>query len=226
MKRMAFAVVVLVGCCAAPARADTLPLIEGVPGTYTPGQLFTFQVRVPVLLDLNKYMVELVFSTGAPDPSLLAFPTAAAPAPGGRYVFPSNGNFAFEYTAEPGSSDVVLTFSDFTSPPVNTVPGTNDTLATVTVLPGAGQTGPITITVGGGTAFDFNTEFGSPPPPEPIVVQQAGGGTGNPVPAPPGAVLLGIGGLLLAGRRAVARRVTGFKTGAARRTSIAAACPR
>ena len=206
MKRMAFAVVVLVGCCAAPARADTLPLIEGVPGTYTPGQLFTFQVRVLSLLDLNKYMVELVFSTTVTDPSLLAFPTVATPAPGGRYVFSSSGNFAFDYSAPPGSSDVVLTFSDFTGPPVTTVPGTNDTLATVTVLPGAGQTGPITITVGGGTAFDFNTEFGSPPPPEPIVVQQAGGGTGNPVPAPPGAVLLGIGVVLLFARRSFVRR--------------------
>ena len=204
MKRMAFAVVVLMGCFADPARADTLPLIQGVPGTYTPGQLFTFEVRVPLLLDLNKYMVELVFSTTVTDPSLLAFPTVAAPAPGGRYVFSSSGNFAFEYTADPGSSDVVLTFSDFSSPPVNTVPGTNDTLATVTVLPPAGFTGPITISVGGGTAFDFNTEFGTPPAPEPIVVQQ--GGSSNPVPAPPGAVLLGIGGVLLFARRAFVRR--------------------
>ena len=123
MKRMAFAVVVLMGWCAAPARADTLPLIQGVPGTYTPGQLFTFEVRVPALLDLNSYMVELVFSTTVTDPSLLASPVAAAPAPGGRYVFPSNGNFAFQYTADPGSSDVVLSFSDFTSSPVNTVLG-------------------------------------------------------------------------------------------------------
>ena len=201
MKRMAFAVVVVLGWCATPARADTLPLITGVPGTYTPGQTFSFQVSLPFLLDLNAYTIELIFSTGVPQPNLLAFPTVATAAPGGQYVVPSNSGFGFQFNADPGSTDVVLSFSDSATLPVNTVAGTNNKIATVTVSPGADLTGPITISVGNGTSFNFNPEGPDYPSPEPIVVQQADTGPGNPVPAPPAVVLLGIGGLLLAARR-------------------------
>ena len=67
---------------------------EGVPGTYTPGQMFTFQVLVPQLFEPHKYNVELVFSTTVPNPPLFVFSTAASPAPSGTYVFPSNATFS------------------------------------------------------------------------------------------------------------------------------------
>ncbi|QJW93501.1 hypothetical protein [Frigoriglobus tundricola] len=196
MIRMAFAVVAVVGLCGTSARADTLPMFEGVPGTYTPGQTFTFQVTVPQLFDLNKYVVELDFGTNTPNPPLFVYSTAASTATG-QYVFPSNANYQSTSTLVLDSPVVALTFSDSTTPPINTVPGANDTIATVTVIPGADLTGPITISIGGATLFNYDTENGQVPPPNPIVVQQSGsGGTGNPVPAPSGAVLLGIGGLL------------------------------
>ena len=82
MKRMALAVVVLAGL-SAPARAETLPLIEGLPAAYTPGEQFTFTVRVPELIGLIGYRLDLVLTTGA-NSQLLAFPT-----------FPTDGSYPF-----------------------------------------------------------------------------------------------------------------------------------
>lgn len=196
MIRMAFAVVAVVGLCGTSARADTLPMFEGVPGTYTPGQTFTFQVTVPQLLDLSKFVVELDFGTNTPNPPLFVYSTAASTATG-QYVFPSSANYQSTSTLVQNSPVVALTFSDSTSTPVNTVPGANDTIATITVMPGSDLTGPITISIGGATLFNYDTEFGQLPPPSRVTIEQSGSGTGNPVPAPSGAVLLGIGGLLL-----------------------------
>jgi hypothetical protein len=197
MIRMAFAVVAVVGLCEASARADTLPMFEGVPETYTPGQTFTFQVTVPQLIDLSKYVLELDFGTTTPNPPLFVFSTPASTATG-QYVFPSNAGYQSTFTLVQDSSVAALTFSDSTATPVITVPGANDTIATITVLPGADLTGPITISIGGATLFDYDTEFGQPPPPDTITIEQSSsGGSGSPVPAPSGAVLLGIGGLLL-----------------------------
>jgi hypothetical protein len=198
MRKLAFAVAVLVGCCA-PARADTLPLVEGLPATYTPGQAFTFTLRVPQLADFTNYTLELVFSTAVSDPDLLAGPAVA---PADRYVFPSSANFGFQYDAPPGAQEVRLTISDSIAPDgVLTLPGQNDTLATITVTPGATLTGPITLSIGSNTSFGYNSEGGFIDPPADIPpIEQASPGGNNPVPAPPGAVLLGIGGLLFAAR--------------------------
>jgi hypothetical protein len=205
MRRMAFAVVALIGWCATPARADTLPLIEGLPGTYVPGQQFTFTLRVPELPDFTSYSLELVFATDVTDPALLAFPTVA---PADRYVFPTSANFGFQFNALPGQQEVRLTISDNIGfPGVFTTPGENDTLATITVNPGAGLTGPIRLSVGFNTQFDYNMEatFYDPPgniPP----IEQGTASENNPVPAPPGVVLLGLGGLLLGLRTRFIRR--------------------
>lgn len=200
MRWMAFAVaVVLVGCWSTPAQAETLPLVEGMPGTYTPGQSFTFDLRVPLLPDLTSYNLQLLFGTQVTDPSLLAFPTVASPPPVGRYVFTSNANFEFTYESFPGTSEVSLTFSDFNSPIVAR-PGINDTLVRITVIPGADLTGPIKIEF----FPDFQYNFREGPrynPPEPIVIEQATGG-GNPVPTPPSAMLFAAGIVLLAARGA------------------------
>jgi hypothetical protein len=198
MRRMAFAVVVLVGCWNAPARAETLPLIEGVPATYSPGQSFTFDVRVPFLPDLTSYNLQILFGAQTNDPALLAFPTVADPVPAGRYVFTSNENFSFSFDAPPGASEVSLTLSDFNSSVVAR-PGINDTIARITVLPDANFTGPIQISF----APDFQYNFREGPrysAPEPIIVQQADPGAGNPVPAPPAALLFAAGVGLLAVR--------------------------
>ena len=205
MRRMAFAVVFVL-CCAAPGRADTLPILEGVPAFYTPGQSFSFALRVPELPDLTDYRLELVFSTEVTDPSLLAFPTVAPP---GSYVFPTSANFGFQLDAPLGGQEVQLTLTDSILPDsVIATPGQNDQLATITVLPGANLTGTITLSIGFGTQFNYNAEIGSYEPPVdiPPIAQDPSPGGGNPVPAPPGVVLLGLGGLLLGLRGRFARR--------------------
>lgn len=214
MKRYVLAVAVVAGLSAAPARAETLPLIEGMPATYTAGVPFTFTLRVPELLGLSGYQLELVFATETPDPRLLAAPSFAAPAPN-TYVFGTADQAAF--TLDTSGPDVRLTISDSfdtpRDPPTDVTPGQNDFLATITVSPLAAEnglpavSGPITISIGGGTSFLFSTESGPFDAPGPFVVVEAEAPPGgNPVPAPPGLLLLAIGGLALGARGRLARR--------------------
>lgn len=198
MLRIALAALALALCATSPARADTLPLLEGVPGTYSPGTAFTFTVRVPALIDLTSYSLDLVFATEVADPPLFASASAAlTAAEGGRYVFPSNAGFQSTLTTFSGGTEILLTLAD-SGPLTNTVPGTNDTIALVTVTPGADFKGPITISLGSDTLVDANFETGTPPPFDPITVNQAGGGGDpNPVPAPPGVALFALGALAL-----------------------------
>lgn len=205
MRKIAFAVAAVVTCWAAPARAETLPVFEGLPTTYTPGTAFTFTVRVPQLADFAAFQVDLVFATDMPDPPLLV---SAQPAPAalGQYVFPSNVSFASDVTWLPGSPEVLLTLRDSTGAPVFTQPGVNDTLAVITVLPGASFVGPITISLGSETLFDVSREsprYDSPPA---VTITQADGP--SPVPAPAGVVLLGLGGLLLGVRNVLCSRTS------------------
>ncbi len=198
MIRSALAALALVLCATSPARADTLPLLVDVPGTYEPGTAFTFTVRVPELKDLAAYSLDLVFSTELADPPLFASASAAlTAADGGRYVFPSNAGFQSTLTTFAGGTEVLLTLAD-RGALRDTNFDTNDTLALVTVTPGATFTGPITISRGVDTLFDANFENGAPPGFEPITVNQAvGGGDPNPVPAPPGVALFALGALAL-----------------------------
>lgn len=206
MIRMAFALAALVGCCNGLARAETLPLYEGLPNAYTPGTAFTFTVRVPRLNDFVGYSVDLIFSTDVPDPPLFVSARPVAAGLGERYVFPSNANFQSGSTLIQGSPEVLLTFRDSTGSPVTSVPGANDTLAVVTVRPGADLTGPIVISLGAETTFDANAETTNVPPPDVVIIPQADGPSA--VPAPPGVVLAGLGALLLAARKRVARSMT------------------
>lgn len=216
MKRYVLAVAVVVGLSSAPARAETLPLIEGMPTTYTPGQSFTFTVRVPEMLGLSGYRLELVFSAETPNPRILAAPsfTPSASDPS-TYVFGTSDQAAF--TLDTSGPDVRLVLTDSFAaprdPPTDVTPGQNDFLATVTVTPLAAAnglpavTGPITISIGAGTSFLFSSESGPFDALEPFVVAEADTPpVGNPVPAPPGLLLLAIGGLALGARTRFARR--------------------
>jgi hypothetical protein len=200
---MALAVVALVGCWSAPARADTLPLIEGLPAQYIPGQPFSFILRVPELPDFTSYSLELVFQTAVTNPALIAFPTVAPP---DRYVFPTSANFGFQFNTPPGAQEVRLTISDDIGLPGVIATPPNDTLATITVSPGASLTGPITLSIGLGTQFEYNTELMTYEPPAPIPIAQGVPPDNSPVPAPPAVVLLGLGALLLGVRARFARR--------------------
>jgi hypothetical protein len=163
---------------------------------------------VPQLPSFSSYNLRLLFDTTVTDPALMSFPAVASPAPSGRYVFPSHAGFGFSFDAPLGATNVSLTLSDSTASPVpTTVSGVNDTIAQITVVPGAALTGPITISVDPSSTFNYNNTAGPKyDPPPPIVVQQAG--TSNPVPTPPGVVLLAIGGLLLGVRSGLRRSAT------------------
>jgi MYXO-CTERM domain-containing protein len=205
MLRSALAALALALCATSPARADTLPLLEGVPDTYSPGTAFSFTVRVPALFDLSSYSLDLVFATEVANPPLFASASAAlTTADGGRYVFPSNAGFRSTLTTFDGGTEILLTLAD-RGALGDTNRGSNDTLALVTVTPGTTFAGPITISVGADTLFEANFENGTPPGPEPFTVKQAGdtggGGDPNPVPAPPAVALFALGALALLRRK-------------------------
>jgi hypothetical protein len=190
---MTFAVAVLCGLSAAPARADTLPMFDGAPDSYVPGTPFTFNVTLPLLTDFTSYTVELVFTASGPGLS----PSVSPASP-----YPFGSAAGFTSSVEANGSEVHLLFSDSTSTGVVTSPG--DALATVTVQTDPSLRGDITIEVGPATDFQHNQEDPNYRAPGAVTVAQ--GEPVSSVPAPAGAVLLGVGGLMLAARRRFVRR--------------------
>ncbi len=209
MRRMAFAVVALVAGWAGPAHADTLPIIDNLPSTYTPGQAFTFQLSLPQLYEFTSYQLTLVFSTDVQNPALSVSGAAAA----SNYPFTSSSKFTSSSGTTPDGSGVTLTISDsIAEPGVTVTPGSNDQLATITVTPGTSLTGSITLSIDPNSIFHYNTENGTYDSPTdiPPIDQASGPGSGSgggtsPVPAPAGAMLFGLGGLLVAARRHLGR---------------------
>lgn len=177
------------------SRADVLPLV-GVPSSYTAGQDFSFDVFAPGLVGLTDYTLQFTVTAGlAPNaPDLTVTPAPA----GSGYPFPDTSGFSSAQSTS--SNQIFVSVADSTaSAGVNTQLGLNDRLATIAVSPGVNLSGPITITFTLNeftTARDVNFDL-----PAPIVIPQDDGTVNpQPVPAPPGAVLLGIGGLCLLGR--------------------------
>lgn len=181
---------------AGTSRADTLPLV-GVPSSYTPGQTFSFDVFAPGLVGLRDYTLQFTVSSGtAPNaPDLTVTPGPATT----NYPFPDTSNFFSAQSTV--SNETFVTIADATNLPegVNTQLGVSDRLSTISISPGVNLSGPITITftlneftTGRDVTFDL---------PAPIIINQNDGPIDPaPVPAPPGVVLLAIGGLCLAGR--------------------------
>jgi hypothetical protein len=190
MKRYLFVAFAAIGWSAS-LRADTAPIFSDLPSTYVPGTSFTFNVSAPDLTDLGAYNVELVFQTTVNPTNLLTI-TAAPPTNLNLYPFGTLDNYLQGGPFVSGNS-IHLTLSDFTlsDPGVTTVAGVNDLLAQVTVMPGAGLTGPISISVAP-DSLQFDTLDGDPIPSNPpgaAFVSQSGGAT--PVPTPPALFLMG-----------------------------------
>jgi hypothetical protein len=199
MRRITFAVAMLAGL-AGSARADGIPQIDGLPPnpTYTPGIPFSFEVRAPGLPDFSGFNVQLLFEASVPDPDL----SAVAVEPSSQYPFPSGAFSSGGLPPDPGGDTYTLMFSGG-GPSVFTTAGVNDLLAIVTVTPGADLTGEIDISFGNQTVLSYNQEGGTFPLPGTLTVEQA-----EPVPAPAGIILAGIGGVLLSCKRWLSRSGT------------------
>lgn len=199
MKRTAFAALLVVAS-AGPIRADTLPLILA-PAEYTPGTPFSFEIRVPDVVDFSSYSIDVIIGTTVLNPDLGFVATQPGLA---DYPFGSTANQEVTFSAVGNSFDRHLHLADSTGSPVATTGGVNDLLLTVQVTPGANVSGPITIAVNGDT-LDISIG-GEPPPdvvaPNPLTIAPAAGPPpGGEVPTPAAWVSLAIGGLILAARR-------------------------
>ncbi len=198
MNRMLLALALTIVWFQARAEADTLPQVLDIPSTYTPGTAFSFQVLVPGLPDFTGYTIEILFDTEVLDPDLTlsAVPVAA------QYPFPTTTGFTSSGGVIAGTASASITFSDSSLPGVFTTPGVNDLLAVVTVLPGSGMTGTITISFGSGTELLFNMEGSDGfELPDPTTVLQEEVLPPVPVPAPTALLSATIGITLLLGRK-------------------------
>jgi hypothetical protein len=178
------------------ARAETLPLV-GVPTGYTPGVAFTFDITAPGLTGLTDYTLAFTVTAGSP-PNLPDLTVTIAP-PASGSPFPDTSNFSPTIDTSPGVNSYFITLTDASSGSgVNTSAGVNDNLATVTITPGVNLSGPITIQF---TQNDFSTsrDVGFDLPPTFTINQLPGGGP-EAVPGPSAWLLLGLGGLCVAGR--------------------------
>jgi hypothetical protein len=181
-----------------------IPQVSGVPQYYTPGTPFSFTIYVPETLnDFTSFHLVLDLFTS---PSQTDLTLTAAP-PSSQYVFPSTNTFQ----PGPGTPPTLspLTIQDTYIPSVTIVPGTNDTIAVVTVNPGLTLTGTIDIHFDSSSILSYinpNSD-GIPPdqlPPDSFVAQ-------NPNPPPPAVptpaawLSFTIGGVILLGRNRLLR---------------------
>jgi hypothetical protein len=203
---IALALAVLAGA-AAPARADVLPQFVGLPGNYLPNTPFTFELRAPGLTALTEFSLDLIIETPSPDPVTLLSVSVVRPGDA-DYPFGATGSFSTSQTSFPVSTRFTIHIEGASAGPgVDTTPGLNDLLATITVLPGPGMVEPITFSIDPvSMLFNALTESGQGlQAPDPVTVFPEQTDPPTPTPAPAGVVLLGIGGVVLAARRRVAR---------------------
>ncbi|HEY2911659.1 MAG TPA: hypothetical protein VGI99_15510 [Gemmataceae bacterium] len=198
MPRAAILTALAIMAFARPARADTLPLI-GLPTGYTPGVAVTFDLTAPGLNGLTDYSLAFTVMSGPttapPDLTI----SAAPPATG--YLFPDASNF-FTETDSLGQNQLSFIIQDTSSVGgVSTVLGVNDRLAIVTLAPGATLSGPITVTFTDNT-FDTSRDVSFPLPAAFVIAELP---PTTAVPGPPAWLLLGLGGLCLAGRQRLRR---------------------
>jgi len=185
---------------AAPARADTLPLIFDAPATYTQGMPFTVDVRLPGAVDMIGFHVQVIISTLVLNP-ILDITAEAVP---GRYVFPSIANFDWSQSSVLDSNvRYVDIFTTMDAGPVNTVNGANDMLGRITITPGANVSGQIMFTVDDGSLV--LSIGGEPRPDIELPVAFVDDATPAAVPTPAAWLSLAIGGLVLATRRRIMR---------------------
>jgi hypothetical protein len=126
---------VLTLCCVAGLShtlfGSTIGFIDGLPDSFIPGQPVAFDVRLPSIVNLGAYNIDVVVesSTGAPGTDFYFDVTGTVPA-ASKYIFPSTANYFDAANVElPGRHRITL--SDFEFAGITVLPGTNDRVATV-----------------------------------------------------------------------------------------------
>jgi hypothetical protein len=199
---------------AAPARADTIPLFVGdgggpFPGSYQPNTPFTFELRAPGLNSFTDFNLDLIVETTSLNPISLLSVEVFRPG-NSEYVFGATGTFGSSQSAIIDSPNFTVNITGaIAGIGVNTVAGANDVLARIRVTPGAGLNEPVTFFIDAGSyTIGATSESGQAlQPPDPVTVFPEATPDPAVVPGPGGAVLLGVGGVLLIARRRFTRRV-------------------
>ena len=133
----------------APARASLELSLEGLPTVYEPNTSFSFDVRLAGAENLNSFFIVLDMNAALGTAGVdFFFLEASEPASG--YVFEGASSVGFEATASVINNTARIALSDFLiAGEVETVPGVNDLIATVT----ATTTGDV-----GALSIGFNTD--------------------------------------------------------------------
>jgi|GEM_PF-2190832 len=204
---IALAVLILTSFLA-PLRADTQLLVSGFPTEYNPGSSFSFDVKfggIPGPGQILTYSIAMNFSAGDPSQLLVE---VNKPGDLSTFVFGTSDSILLSASGL-GVSDLAFTFSgsqlllpgDPPPQPADVVVGQNDILGTITVTPGLGFTGPITLLLNRQvSSFDTGGEAISFTVPGAATAQQ-GEVAATPVPAPAAWMLMSMGLAVLAVRR-------------------------
>ncbi len=136
---------------ASSSQAGVMLTFDGLPTSFTPGDSFTFSVKLTGAQGLASYDIPLVLSAASGTPEVdFGFDPVPTAAPA-NYVFPSD--LFFFAIAFPQGAEDHLAISDFNFDSgfnlvgVDTVAGVNDVLAVVSVTTTTGVTGPLTISI-------------------------------------------------------------------------------
>lgn len=120
-----------------PASAGIMLILDDLPGSYTPGEDFSFQVRLEGVTNLNSYFIELRIRAvgGTPDVDFSLNTDLTGP-PVSRYVFGDDDTlFDFFANSNVESNDLVISLSDFlwSDDEVDVISGVNDVVANIVI---------------------------------------------------------------------------------------------
>jgi len=201
-------VLVAIVVTACSARAETLPLITPIPTQYTPGVPLTFTLQAPNLVDVVSFNIDLIVVISSPSTTSDLSLSASAPDPS-LYAFGPDGSFSSSVSSGPlpNSLDLNIHGSSALGESANTGSGGSDYLATVTLSPDLGLTGPVTVSVSRRTlSFMTSGDLQFPATaPAPFTLNPGGSGA-VPAPAALGPFLLG-GMAIVFARRRLSRKI-------------------